>query len=324
MTYTRMQLRLGTTAITAVLALSATPLAAQEVPSTDTPVEATTTTVEPAPVADPLAPVPEADAVAPEAGSISAEEAESSTAEATEEAAPAPVAKKAATKTARTAPRAATKASAPATASTSTPVAEGPAAAAPAAPTEANEPAPQTAPVEEAVAQPSNQPDIDEAIPLAGGAGAVILALAGAGMAVRRKRRRDEETIDGEWTDEDELALTDEVEPVAEPAWDPPVHQPKVAPLPASMATPPVSDDFDRSKFGRHVQAAYAGPTPGNPSLSLRKRLKLAGELDRRERMSGTALKPAMASKPVIASMDKSAFSWGDNVSPAKKSEYQF
>lgn len=312
MKYARMQHRLGMSAIAAVLALSATPLAAQEFPTRDTPVEATTAAEPVSPVVDPLAPVPEADAAAPAAGSTAAEETETTVEATTEEAAtPAPITKKAATKTARAAPRAANRAS--------TPVAATVPGAAPAAPVAAMEPALEAAPVEETVAQPSNKPNINETIPLAGGAGAVILALAGAGMAVRRKRRRDEEAVDGEWTDQEELTLTEEVEPVAEPAWDPPVHQPKAAPTPASMATTEVSDDFDTSRFGRHVQAAYVGPTPENPSLSLRKRLKLAGELDRRERLSGMARKPAMASKPVTASM-----ALGQTVNSAKKPEYQY
>jgi hypothetical protein len=53
------------------------------------------------------------------------------------------------------------------------------------------------------------------------------------------------------------------------------------------------------------VQAAYRGPTPENPSLSLRKRLKIAGELDRRERKSGRIAEPSKpvvpARKPIVA-----------------------
>ena len=47
------------------------------------------------------------------------------------------------------------------------------------------------------------------------------------------------------------------------PEWSEPVIQPKPAPaIPAKMETTEVSDDFDTSRFGRHVQAAYRGPTP--------------------------------------------------------------
>ena len=34
---------------------------------------------------------------------------------------------------------------------------------------------------------------------------------------------------------------------------------------------------------GSHVEAAYAGPTPDNPSLSIKKRLKRAAFFDQRE-----------------------------------------
>lgn len=59
---------------------------------------------------------------------------------------------------------------------------------------------------------------------------------------------------------------------------------------------------FDISRFGRHTQAAYRGPTPDNPSLSLKKRLKVASFYDQRERMAGeSAAQPAMAPAPVAA-----------------------
>jgi hypothetical protein len=44
---------------------------------------------------------------------------------------------------------------------------------------------------------------------------------------------------------------------------------------------------FDLSRFGRHVQAAYRGPTPDNPSLSLRHRLRRAAAMDQKERAMG-------------------------------------
>jgi len=151
-------------------------------------------------------------------------------------------------------------------------------------------------------AKPVEKAKLDEAVPLAGGAGAVILALAGAGMAVRRrKRRQDDDGLEQDWRAESAIADEPMAEP--EPLWDPPVREP-AAMAPAKTANDE-SEDFDTSKFGPHVQAAYRGPTPENPSLSLRKRLKIAGELDRRERESGQiaeAGKPAApASKPIVA-----------------------
>ena len=153
------------------------------------------------------------------------------------------------------------------------------------------------------VAETAEKPKIDEALPVAGGAGAIILALAGAGMAVRRRKRREE----------DELALDRQAyaenteaawEPITEEetasTWSEPAAEPKPIVAPAAMTTTEVSEHFDTSGFGRHVKAAYAGPTPENPSLSLRKRLKIAGELDRREKAAGNAPKPVeAAAKPV-------------------------
>ena len=117
-------------------------------------------------------------------------------------------------------------------------------------------------------------------------------------------------------------------EPALEPApsWSEPVIQPKADPImPARMEPTAVSDDFDTSGFGRHVRAAYAGPTPENPSLSLRKRLKLATELDRRERKSGGV--PKRSSKPVtmpLPANERMAMSFGEPKTEAKRPEFQF
>lgn len=96
------------------------------------------------------------------------------------------------------------------------------------------------------------------------------------------------------------------------PEWSDPVIQPKPAPV-------------DTSRFGRHVQAAYRGPTPENPSLSLRKRLKLAGELDRRERINGTGPVNS-SSKPVTASLpanERPVMAFTGSATQAKWPEYQ-
>ena len=320
MKYARIQNRMGATAIAAVLALSSTPLAAQEAPSLATPpIEAPTADRAPAtePAPDPLAAEP-----APEASTP----AETTTVEAAE---PAPaarsVAKKATIKPARTAGRA-PRAAAPKAAVEPTPAASPePAAEAPASAAWTAAEAPQ----QEAPAAPEPQQNaqLEEALPLAGGAGAVILALAGAGMAVRRRKRREEDELvldhhaDAESTDT--TFQTVEAEEPA-PAWSEPVIQPKPAPVVPAKVEADVSDDFDTSGFGRHVQAAYRGPTPENPSLSLRKRLKLAAELDRRERKLEGIAKPA--TKPVTASMpahERPAISFGGTATQAKTPEYQ-
>jgi hypothetical protein len=272
------------------------------------------------PTTDPLAPAPE-----PETS------ATTDSAGATELApAPKPVAKKAAAKPARAAERSATRAAAPAAAR----VAEAaPAAEAPAptpAPLAAAEPTPAVEPV--APTEPVNAVSMDEALPVAGGAGALMLALAGVGMAVRRRKRREDEDADLElqhYAENTDAALQPMVaqEPAPEPApsWSDPVIQPKADPvMPARMEPTAVSDDFDTSGFGRHVQAAYAGPTPENPSLSLRKRLKLANELDRRERKMGSMPKPS--SKPVsvpLPANERMAISFGGSKTEAKRPEFQ-
>jgi len=170
-------------------------------------------------------------------------------------------------------------------------------------------------------ARPDDKPKLDEAVPLAGGAGAVVLALAGAGMAIRRRKRRDEEGFEEEWEDEttgeDELLLEPENE------WSPPVIEPVPAAAAAQLSDLP--DGFDTSNFGRHVQAAYRGPTPENPSLSLRKRLKIAGELDRREREYGAEV--SAANNPAAAPEDdlqSSSFFFSRNPTEVKTLEKQY
>ena len=66
---------------------------------------------------------------------------------------------------------------------------------------------------------------------------------------------------------------------------------PYAAPIPAAARGVPVQtaantlpDGFDLSRFGRHTQAAYRGPSDQNPFLSLRRRLKRASFFDQRER----------------------------------------
>lgn len=202
------------------------------------------------------------------------------------------------------------------------------------APVAAVEPAPaEAAP---APSQTAEKPRIDEALPVAGGAGAVILALAGAGMAVRRRRRREDEELAldrqayAENTDAAswETSTTETLTGEPAPAWSDPVIEPKTVAVPAAMTATEIPEDFDTSGFGRHVKAAYEGPTTDNPSLSLRKRLKLAGELDRREKAAGIAPKPAEQTRvPTPAEMSsdrKMAMSFGGTAEQAKRNEYQF
>jgi resuscitation-promoting factor RpfA len=326
MTYTRRKYRLGTTATAAVLALSSTQLLAQEAPSAETPAadapsEATVTpapaTDEPAPAADPPVPTAESatSAASTEASAMPAETKVASTRS------------KSAVKTAQTAEHSATRSAEP-VGEAPKPAVE-PSGVSDPSPLDSMEPA-EIASVPDA--KPVERAKLDEAVPLAGGAGAVLLALAGAGMAVRRRKlRQDEDGFEQDWRAETVIAD----KPVAGPEllWDPPVREP-AAMTPARIAEAnEVSEDFDTSKFGPHVQAAYRGPTSDNPSLSLRKRLKIAGELDRRERESGqiadaggpapaaTAGEPAVAAAKAPHSL---SFSYSGTPAQVKWAEKQY
>ena len=145
---------------------------------------------------------------------------------------------------------------------------------------------PVTMPVEPAVAESG-----DDVLPIVGGA-AGLLVLAGGVFALSRRRRdADDEAAPEETWEQERVAYA---EPVveAEPA-------PIAAPAFAAAALP-----ADFSTYGRHVQAAYRGPTADNPSLSLKRRLKRAAFFDQRERM---ALEAGATPTPVAAQAEVQA-----------------
>jgi hypothetical protein len=174
---------------------------------------------------------------------------------------------------------------------------EGPAAEAiPTQPTAAPADQQQAAPV----AAPTADQTVRSDLPLiAGGAGAAALALLGTGLLVTRRRRRDDVSA------EEALPLAQTPEPVVERepvpersafAWGKPVAASAVA-----TSAQPLPRGFDTSRFGRHVQAAYRGPTPENPSLSLKKRIKRASFFDLRERQAAAARGTgAMGTNPAL------------------------
>ena len=172
----------ATTAIAAVLALSSTPLLAQEVPTAD-PV-ADTTPSDPAPSADPLAPVSTTETTAPAPSKPKVETAKKVATHTTTRAKRTTVRKAAAA-----APAAV---SAPAPAASATPPVPVPAEPVPPV---ATDPGPM--PVAQEVAPVdtgSDQITAEEALPIAGGIGLGLLALGGAGLMMhRRKRRREDE-----------------------------------------------------------------------------------------------------------------------------------
>jgi LPXTG-motif cell wall-anchored protein len=289
------------TAIAAVIALSSTPLFAQADPASAPPVIVApppAPAAAPAIAAAPAAPAPQsglASVAVPDIATDSAATASDSSM--TPAAAPEPAARakpaatttrasQPATRTAKPAPVApvATAPVAPVTtASTVTPAVPAAPPAIVAAPAPAAQPAPAPAPI----AQTG-----DDVVPIAGGLG--LLALLGGAFALSRRKRPDE---DLEAAPETTVAMP--IEPQPEPAPAAVVATPVIAPAVAADALP---EGFDISHHGRHVQAAYAGPTPDNPSLSLRKRLKRASFYDQRERMAAVqAPVDRIAAAPAIA-----------------------
>jgi len=281
MSYAPYPLRPGFTALAAVLALSSTASIAQ---SADTPVAAdpaqpvlvTPPPVSTAPVSTTpvITPAPSAAPAASASAPIStAETVDSTPAPAPALKAPAPVAHQAdraalSSPAAQVRPKAAKAAPAPAAAPTVAKVAK-PVPA----PVVASIPAVQR--VQPAPAAPATQRtarEADDLTPLAGAAGITVLLLGGA-YALSRRRRQDEQP---------------EMIAAASPASiDAPIVPAREATHePATVAAIPAG--FDISRFGRHTQAAYRGPTPENPSLSLKRRLKRASFFDARERMAAT------------------------------------
>ena len=164
-----------------------------------------------------------------------------------------------------------------------------------AAETAAATPAAAPAPVATATTTTHATAIDEDALPIAGGVGIALLALGGAAAYGISRRRRERE---------DELVLTPTpAEPVAVAAE--PVVVAKAAPMPKTARgrmPKALPNGFDISRFGRHTQAAYLGPTEDNPSHSLKRRLKRASFFDQREREAAEAKlekKAAPAEAPV-------------------------
>jgi resuscitation-promoting factor RpfA len=123
-----------------------------------------------------------------------------------------------------------------------------------------------------------------------------LLALGGGAVAIARRRRHaeEEEYFAEEPTgDYGESEPVPPEEPVARAA--PAEHEPDVIPAAAGASAfawgnrqPPAQtgadDGSDRRPGETWVERAYRGPSPANPSVSLRARLKRAAFFDKRER----------------------------------------
>jgi hypothetical protein len=304
MTQKQIKSRSGMTAIAAVLALSSTPSFAQDAAMGE-PIVETTSEAPVATTSDPLAPDPVATEAPVEANDAPVEASAAPAASQPKfetKATAAPVARRSAATTRASSSRSTSTAQAAPAAPVAAPAPDAPAEVAlpPAAP---------IPPLAEPVASPPVEPVATETLavnedmlPVAGAAGLGILALAGAGMAMRRRKRRREEAEyeDRQWAldhveaESDQVMADVEPEPVFvaprpaqhdEPAFvraSSPTHDPVQADAPTNA----LPAGFDVSRFGRHVQAAYRGPTPDNPSLSLKNRLRRASFFDQRERMA--------------------------------------
>ncbi len=150
----------------------------------------------------------------------------------------------------------------------------------------------------------------NDLLPIAGAAGLGILALAGAGLAIRRRRREDDVLVE-ETFHEPAMARAEPM-PIATT----PIVATALTATP--LAKPSIADksafnwadgprETVRSK--NWIEAARRGPTPDNPSLSLKKRLHRASFFDQRERavaagkalpMSPMAGLPEALAKPAV------------------------
>lgn len=137
--------------------------------------------------------------------------------------------------------------------------------------------------------------DDGDMLPIAGAAGAALLLLGGGIYAATRRRRAEGEPAEAAY----ETSSAEIVAPpvAAAPVMAPPVIAPAMSRTAASapIAGSSLPAGFDLSRFGRHTQAAYRGPTPENPFLSLRRRLKRASFLDARERVAAAPAATSMA-----------------------------
>lgn len=305
-------------AIAALLLLSTSPLAAQEVEPvpaepavTSTPVTTTET-----PVAEPV--------------TTTAEPVSEPAAESTEAAAPA-------TAATTTRSRATARSTASSTAARAAPAVAAPVAAAP-APAEEPVLAAEAAPPLPIAAEPLPvaEPEpvgnaVNDDVMVAGAAGAGLLALAGLGFALYRRRRHEED----DYVFNEEPALVHEPTPAPIVREPDPVLATKPAPMPERMKlpmqsasafswgnsiTPRAQPDRRRESM---TEAAMRGPTPDNPSLSLKKRLKRAAFFEQRERLvrAGKADRiETQAGLPDAATERTQPARW---VSPARVRELQ-
>jgi len=274
-------------AIAAALALSSTPVLAQDAQPVPTE-PAPATTAPAAPATDPLAPAPEATAPATDTSTT--------TKTAT------PTVKRTArthVTAAKAAPAAARAATRPVPTHSAAPAAPAAATPAPSAP-----PQPTVAPAVDLTAKPAPvaaapAKQADNTLPYAAGGALALMALGGTAAAVanRRRRRKEQEQADRESMSFEPFEPAAAPEPKPESA--PVMHEEQPAIVAPSafawgnraQAKEEQSPDRDDRRPGETwVQRAYRGATPNNPSVSLRNRLSRAAFFDKREREAAAGL----------------------------------
>ena len=124
---------------------------------------------------------------------------------------------------------------------------------------------------------------VDENALMFGGGALALLALGGGAYAMTRRRRRDEDVFVEETAMNEPVAA--EPEPIVETA---PFYEAQPAIVaPSAFAwgnAQPAETQVEHIDGETWVERAHRGPTPDNPSLSLRKRLKRAAFFDAREK----------------------------------------
>jgi hypothetical protein len=151
---------------------------------------------------------------------------------------------------------------------------------------------------------------MDDMLPIAAGGGLGLLALGGTAAALigRRRRRKEQEWADAQTMAYEPFETAAAPKPERRPA--PAIHAERPVMVEPSAfawgnqtqaeetarAGEPIAGQDGRRPGETWVEAAYRGPTPNNPSASLRHRLKRAAFFDKREREAAAGL-----SQPVDA-----------------------
>lgn len=134
----------------------------------------------------------------------------------------------------------------------------------------------------------------DDTLPIAAGGALALLAIGGAAVAMNRRRHEEDEWVEESPTQYEPAETTAVAEPVAAPV----IHDEQPAIIaPSAFAwdrnrarTDEPMVEQERQEGETWVERAYRGPSPSNPSVSLKNRLKRAAFFDKRERLAAEGL----------------------------------